>query len=71
MYCTRLAGNAGPKKSPKIRHLGTIAQLYRAIYLQLNRLIQLKQNNAKQFQNKTKTICFGFVSALCTCETKR
>jgi len=27
MCCTRLAGNAGPKKSPKIRHLGTIAQL--------------------------------------------
>ena len=27
MCCTWLAGNAGPKKSPKIRHLGTIAQL--------------------------------------------
>ena len=26
--CTRLAGDAGRKKSPKIRHLGTIAQLY-------------------------------------------
>jgi len=26
MCCTRLAGNARPKKSPKIRHLGTIAQ---------------------------------------------
>jgi len=25
--CTRLAGNVGPKKSPKLRHLGTIAQL--------------------------------------------
>ena len=25
--CTRLVGNAGPKKSPKIRHLGTIAQI--------------------------------------------
>ena len=31
MCCTWLAGNAGPKKSPKIRHLGTIAQLCRAI----------------------------------------
>jgi len=31
MCCTRLAGNAGPKKLPKIRHLGTIAQLCRAI----------------------------------------
>jgi len=29
--CTRLAGNGGPKKSPKIRHLGTIAQVCRAI----------------------------------------
>ena len=31
MCCTRLAENAGPKKSPKIGHLGTIAQLCRAI----------------------------------------
>jgi len=29
--CRRLAGNAGPKKSPKIRHLGTIAELRRAV----------------------------------------
>jgi len=29
--CTRLAENTGRKKSPKIRHLGTIAQLCRAI----------------------------------------
>jgi len=31
----RLAANTGRKKSRKIRHLGTIAQLYRAISLQL------------------------------------
>jgi len=31
--CTRLAANAGPKKSPKNRHLGTIAQLCRVISL--------------------------------------
>jgi len=30
----RLAEDAGPKKSPKIRHLGTIAQLCGAISLQ-------------------------------------
>ena len=30
-YCARLAVNAGPKKSLKIGHLGTIAQLCRAI----------------------------------------
>ena len=35
MCCTRLAGNAGAKKSPKIRHLGTIAQLCRALSSQL------------------------------------
>jgi len=28
----QLAGNAGPKKSPKIRHLGTITQLCRAVF---------------------------------------
>jgi len=33
--CTRLAGNAGRKKSPKNRHLGTIVQLCRAISWQL------------------------------------
>jgi len=38
MCCTRLAGNARPKKSPKIRHLGTIAQLCRAISSQLRHL---------------------------------
>jgi len=38
MCCTRLAGNAGPKKSPKIRHLGTIAQLCRTIYSQLRHI---------------------------------
>ena len=37
MCCTQLAGNAGHKKSPKIRHLGTIAQLCRAISSQLSK----------------------------------
>ena len=31
MCCTRLAANAGPKKVAKNRHLGTIAQVCRAI----------------------------------------
>jgi len=35
MCCTWLAGNAGPKKSPKMRHLGTIVQLCRTISSQL------------------------------------
>ena len=33
--CTRLAGNTGRKKVAKNRHLGTIAQLWRAISLQV------------------------------------
>jgi len=42
----------------------------------VKRLLQLKQNNAKQIQNKpqknkTKLFCFGFLSALRTCEAKR
>ena len=35
MCCTRLTGNAGRKKSPKICRLGTIAQLCQAMSLQL------------------------------------
>jgi len=38
MCCKRLAGNAGPKKSPKIRYLNTIAQLFRATSSQLRHL---------------------------------
>jgi len=38
MWCTRLAENAGRKKSPKNRHLGTITQLCRAISWQLRHL---------------------------------
>ena len=44
MCCTRLAGNAGPQKSPKIRHLGTIAQLCQAISLQLRQYRQSEKN---------------------------
>jgi len=36
MCCAWLAGNAGPPKSPKSRHLGVIAQLCRAISSQLS-----------------------------------
>ena len=35
MCCTRLAENTGRKNSPKIRHLRTIAQLYRVMSSQL------------------------------------
>jgi len=40
----QLAGNAGPKKSPTIGHLGTIAQLCRAISLQLRHYRQPEKN---------------------------
>jgi len=42
--CTWLAGNAGSKKSPKIRHLGTIAQLCRPIYSQLRHVSTIGKN---------------------------
>jgi len=35
MCCTRLAANAGPKKVAKNRHLGTIAQICRAMSSQM------------------------------------
>ena len=42
--CMRLAENAGPKKSPKIGHLGTIAQLCRAISSQLRHISTIGKN---------------------------
>ena len=48
MCCTQLAGNAGPKKSPKIRHLGTIAKLCRAISLQLRHVSTIEKKFVKQ-----------------------
>jgi len=38
---TRLVGNAGRKKPPKIHHLGTIAQLYGTISSQLSHVWSL------------------------------
>jgi len=38
------SGNAGPKKSPKSRHMGTIAQLCRAISLQLRHVSTIGRN---------------------------
>jgi len=43
-----LAGNAGPKKLPKIRHLGTIAQLCGATYLQLRHVSTVGKKLVKQ-----------------------
>ena len=42
--CTRLSENTGRKKSPKIRHLRTIAQLCRAISSQLRHVSTIGKN---------------------------
>ena len=42
--CTRLAENTGCKKSPKIRHLCTIAELCRAISSQLRHVSTIGKN---------------------------
>ena len=48
MCCMRLAGNAGPKKSPKIRHLGIIAHLCRAISSQRRHASTIGKKLVKQ-----------------------
>jgi len=48
MCCVQLTGNAGPKKLRKIRHLGTIAQLCRAISLQLRHVLTIGNKLVKQ-----------------------
>ena len=44
MCCTGLAENAGPKNSPKIRHLRTISQLCWAVYSQLRHVPTIGKN---------------------------
>jgi len=41
MCCTRVAENTGRKKSPKNRHLGTMAQLRRAVSSQLRHVLTI------------------------------
>jgi len=48
MCCMRLAGNARTKRSPKIRHLRTIAQLCRAISLQQRHVLTIEKKLLKQ-----------------------
>jgi len=43
MCCTRLAGNTGRKNDAKNRHLGTIAQLCRAISSQLRHISTIEK----------------------------
>jgi len=44
MYCKRLAENTGGKQSPKICHLGTIAQICRAVSSQLRHVSKIGKN---------------------------
>jgi len=46
--CARHAENAGPKTSPKISHLGTIAQLFWAISSQLRHVSTIGKKHVKQ-----------------------
>ena len=46
--CTRLAGNTGRKKVAKNRHLGTIAQLCRAVSSQLRHVLTIGKKLVKQ-----------------------
>ena len=55
MCCRRLAGNAGPKKSPKIRHLGTIAQLCRAISSQLRHVSTIEKLVKQRYLPRTSS----------------
>jgi len=48
MCCTQLAGKAGPKKSPKICHLGTITQLCQAISSQLRHVSTIGKKVVKE-----------------------
>ena len=48
MFCTRLAANTGRKKVAKNRHLGTIAQLCRAISSQLRHVSTIGKKLVKQ-----------------------
>ena len=66
MCCTRLAANAGPKKVVKNRHLGTIAQLRRAISSQLRHYRQSEKNLLSSNISSTclhKMVNFGPLAA--------
>ena len=56
--CTRLAENTGHKKSPKVRHFGTIAQICRAISSQLRHVSTVGKKLVKQqyYRDKVRTI---------------
>jgi len=59
----QLAGNAGPKKSPKIRHLHTIAQLCPALSSQLRHLSTVGKKLVKQQFISSNMVNFGPLEA--------
>ena len=65
--CRRLAGNAGRKKVVKNRHLGTIAQLCRAISSQLRHVSTIGIKNLLSSNTSStcpyNTVNFGLLSA--------
>jgi len=56
--CTRLTEDAGCKKVAKIRHLGTISQLCRAISLQLRHVL-------REIDNRKKNLLSRVMSSRC------
>ena len=66
MWCARLAGNAGRKYDAKNRHLGTIAQLCRAISSQLRHVSTIGKKLVKQLyvvHMSHNTVNFGLLAA--------
>ena len=69
MCCMRLTGNAGPKKkSSKIHHLGTIAQLCRAISLQLRHVLSIERKLVKQQYLPHVSLQYGVLQPTSGCD---
>jgi len=58
--CTRIAENTGPKKSPKIRHLRTIAQLRRAVSSQLRHVSTIRKQEGQRPLTAKRAANFNF-----------
>jgi len=62
MCCTQLAENTGCKNSPKICHLHTIVQLYRAISSQLRHVSTIRKKLVKEQYNISSTCPYNMVN---------
>jgi len=65
MCCTRLAENRGRKKSPKIRHFGTITQLNPAVSSQLRHISTIGKKLVSNTSSTTPNniVNFGSLTA--------